>query len=692
MYKILKNIIEMDDYSVQKLSKSQPPEPFQWNTVEGTELNVDDCVGGKGKIGVKANTYQKKLSGKNLWGRFSFTRTMSGVTHQQNADGSIIVNGSTTNAKSYSMMSQDAVTNERIITLQAGDYTLSGASANVKLQFVKRDGTALFSTNSSYSFTLTEETQGFVRTYVMENTAVNNETLYIQLEQGSTATDWEPYCGGQAAPNPSYEIPIKVVTGNNVVKHVGKNLFVGYDNMLNGFLPTANSYPTVNSSYPNARYQILELKAGESITTTIDANYSEGRIRAIDAKTNKIISSIALVENDYYSTTETYAGSFRAGTITAKKDLLIGVMLLKRPTIDLSFQIEYGNTPTPYEPYRGEEYKLDLWKENEFDSENANVLNAYFSEDGKMITSSNKSKTLYIPCKANCTYKITKKLSARFRLLTTNVLPNISVIGDNYIFGDLVNCLKITTGSNAKYLCVFFYNSDYDTLTVQEILDSIQIQEAIELCKIGDYSDILFKNVSGDENYNAELEEGSWYKKEVIRKRDVSSCVFKDTGISKRFYCSDITDYARSNNIPLCNYFKGFENVTLASDIAEMNKIGFNNGFEYNRCYISYDGTLADLTNFLNEHDVVLYYKKNNPAYVKVTDTTLITQLEALHNAKWFKGVNHWWTETDNLEPVLEGTYKQSIQSETQNSIANLQVQANEQNISNTPDLVESEV
>ena len=60
MYKILKNIIEMDDYSVQKLSKSQA-EPFQWNTVEGTELNVDDCVGGKGKIEVKGNTYQKQF-------------------------------------------------------------------------------------------------------------------------------------------------------------------------------------------------------------------------------------------------------------------------------------------------------------------------------------------------------------------------------------------------------------------------------------------------------------------------------------------------------------------------------------------------------------------------------------------------------------------------------------------------------
>lgn len=59
--------------------------------------------------------------------------------------------------------------------------------------------------------------------------------------------------------------------------------------------------------------------------------------------------------------------------------------------------------------------------------------------------------------------------------------------------------------------------------------------------------------------------------------------------------------------------------------------------------------------------DIVIYYIQETPTYTKITDTTLISQLEALRKAKWFKGVNHWWTETDNLEPVLEGTYRQAI-------------------------------
>lgn len=665
MYKILKNIIEMDDYSVQKLSNLQPPEPFEWNTVEGTELNVSDCIGGKGKIEVKGNTEQKQLSGKNLFDKDNPIEKRGSINNNNIFRGGggnyCIVIPCKPNTTYTAQKRNDGDTNRLAL---ASCETNPSDTADVDtplLNNVRNDsaGNLSITTGSTANYIIMQYYRN------VESTLTKQQILdSIQIEEGSTATDYEPYCGGQPSPNPDYPQEIKVVTGNNLIKHVGKNLFVGYDNMLNGFLPTANSYPTVNSSYPNARYQILELKAGESITTTIDANYSEGRIRAIDAKTNKIISSIEVVENDYYSTTETYAGSFRAGTITAKKDLLIGVMLLKRPTIDLSFQIEYGNNPTPYEPYREEEYKLDLWKENEFDSENANVLNAYFSEDGKMITSSNKSKTLYIPCKANCTYKITKKLSKRFRLLTTNVLPDIGVIGDNFIFGDLVNCLKITTGSNAKYLCVFFYNSDYDTLTVQEILDSIQIQEAIELCKIGDYEDILFKNVVGDENYNAELESGAWYKKKAIDKKilDDSWTWFMPT--TNRFHVNIPLPNGEYDLVALCDKFINalYWPVHINTD---KSFIVHNGNWGNNMCRISfldsdYD-SLDEWTQFVSENNLIVYHRLLNPTYEKITDTTLISQLEALRKAKWFKGVNHWWTETNNLEPNLKGTYRQAI-------------------------------
>ena len=81
--------------------------------------------------------------------------------------------------------------------------------------------------------------------------------------------------------------------------------------------------------------------------------------------------------------------------------------------------------------------------------------------------------------------------------------------------------------------------------------------------------------------------------------------------------------------------------------------------------YIVSDRGVTHSLEILNDKqllaDIVIYYIQETPTYEKITDPTLISQLETLRKAKWFKGVNHWWTETDNLEPNLKGTYRQAI-------------------------------
>lgn len=581
MYKILKNIIEMDDYSVQKLS-NQPPEPFEWNTVEGTELNVSDCIGGKGKIEGKGNTYQKQLSGKNLWGGFSYSRTASGVTHIYNKDGTFTINGTATVA-SDSLMSSAAISKGIYKTFPAGTYTISGGTSEVLLYVVETKGNTIANTSSTTftkSFTLTEETNLFIRTRVNKGVTVNNATVYCMVESGSTATDYEPYCGGQASPNPLYPQNIEVVTGNNVIRHVGKNLL----DLSNGI---SNHGITTTLKDDGS----VDLK-GTTDTDWFNMTVSSGKRTKIRLLPGKYTFSVnealnfslrikAFYKNypaEYFHITINPGKT--SGTFTVPRECdnfyVYAYGLTTGTVIDLNIklQLEEGSTPTQYEPYRGEDYNLNL-------------------------------------------------------------------------------------GS-------------------------------IELCKIGDYEDIPFKNVAGDENYNVELEVGAWYKKKVIDKKFLDGKMyFANSGVTNVFYTPVITNYSRINNKPFCDNFKGFNNVDTASSVTIINSVSFNNAYNYNRLYISFNGTIDELKDFLNERKPTLYYANDNLTYEKITDQTLISQLEALRKFKWFRGVNHIWTETDNLDPVLAGTYKQSIQSETQNSIANLQVQANEQSISNTP---ESEV
>ena len=139
-----------------------------------------------------------KVVGKNLWGGFEsdFSKTSQGVSYTNKADGAIFANG-TASGNSLSFISSEAISNGRIITLQAGDYVISGGTSTVALQVVSLSGTEIADT-ASYgvkAFTLSEATNIFVRARMARNTVADNVTIYPQLEKGSssTATTFEPY-------------------------------------------------------------------------------------------------------------------------------------------------------------------------------------------------------------------------------------------------------------------------------------------------------------------------------------------------------------------------------------------------------------------------------------------------------------------------------------------------------------------
>lgn len=137
-----------------------------------------------------------KVEGKNIWGGFanSFLKTNESVDFITNKDGTITANG-TSSAVCYSMFSSEATNNGFLKTLQAGTYTVSGAVTDIHLNVVKKDGTAISSTNSSSSatFTIAEETQIFIRLQILQGKTVNNVTVKPMLERGSNVTSYETY-------------------------------------------------------------------------------------------------------------------------------------------------------------------------------------------------------------------------------------------------------------------------------------------------------------------------------------------------------------------------------------------------------------------------------------------------------------------------------------------------------------------
>ena len=148
---------------------------------------------------------------------------------------------------------------------------------------------------------------------------------------------------------------------------------------------------------------------------------------------------------------------------------------------------------------------------NEFDKDNANTLTAYLDINNYKISTNSTTKTLYIPCKANTTYTVSKISSKRFGIAFTNDTPAVDSKINNAIENlNGVTSLTQKSTSQSKYLCVYYYKSDVDTLTEQEILNSIKVEEGRETTGYSPYNQGSIKlNIIKDNIYNVKDVKGT---------------------------------------------------------------------------------------------------------------------------------------------------------------------------------------
>ena len=161
----------------------------------------------------------------------------------------------------------------------------------------------------------------------------------------------------------------------------------------------------------------------------------------------------------------------------------------------------------------------------------------------------------------------------------------------------------------------------------------------IELCKIGDYQDYLYKN------------NGKWYKHKVINKY---ICTGEENWVYSSYWSKTNTNVFYANvkddinfpdwnsNTSICNYFitysrndmyslddngfcfSGTAGITGASFTIRINKA------------IATD--LAAFKSWLSTHNTILYYVLATPTDTEITDTTLISQLEEISKTLSYEG------------------------------------------------------
>lgn len=302
----------------------------------GTDASLDGTAAAIMNIDLKGNTSQNTTTGKNLFGVSDNSNTSAGVTITT-SNNKVMFTGTPT--RSY------INTNVLNYSLPAGTYTISSTNNdyNFFLWFKDDNNTTISSANlykSTKTITLSQaatKIQYGVET-LTTGTAYNIET-YFQVESGSTATDYEPYTGGTASPNPSYPQDVNVVTGDNIINICGKNL-------------AQNIKGYVGATYTSGNGECFVFYGNTNQTYRWNCS----------ATTNRTVLAYSGVFPTSGISVERLNEWGKGSTFTATKDgwYIFYVNNALDETIKESFIINKGTTQLPYEPYQGASYSVNL--------------------------------------------------------------------------------------------------------------------------------------------------------------------------------------------------------------------------------------------------------------------------------------------------------------------------------------------
>lgn len=191
-------------------------------TAKDTFIHVDDAFPSSLLgIEIEGATEQVTTTGKNLVNLKEAKSTDKGLSLDVKARGQIIINGTSTGGLWTKIGTVDVVEGKNYVLSINKAYPNFGISAwsnsdKKHVLFVEKNNQA-----AKAVATKTETLSIFA--VGGENTTFTTEVVSIQIEEGTSKTDWEPYTGGKPSPSPDYPQEIKVLE-NPQLYIAGRNL------------------------------------------------------------------------------------------------------------------------------------------------------------------------------------------------------------------------------------------------------------------------------------------------------------------------------------------------------------------------------------------------------------------------------------------------------------------------------------
>lgn len=360
--------------------------------------------------------------------------------------------------------------------------------------------------------------------------------------------------------------------------------------------------------------------------------------------------------------------------------------------INTKIKVEQGITPTPYSPPGQGCINEVICNKNLFNKNNYKYIkNGNISISKLKIGTDNNSNIIYIKCKPNTNYTISKQYysaNSRFAVGFTNDIPVIGGDITNGYKNYTGNIISLTSQSTSKYLCVWAY-CNTDTYSENEIYAGLQIEENsiatdYEEHKSQTYTIPTQKPFRKNGEYEDAFirKNGKCYERHYINRYifiGTEKIILENDGKRIGFNSTENPGFKPPKKVSqnsvlelglLCNYliqntpnntWNGKQGISYNRDVNALN-ISIN-AFTTAQEYLDWFKEKYDERN-----PFYVDYVLATPQDIECTEEQSTILFEIEQNAKTYDKVTHMYS-TDKISPVIDVTYKKDIETLFNNTL-----------------------
>ena len=498
----------------------------------------------------------------------------------------------------------------------------------------------------------------------------NTDSALMELELNPSELTQE------TTPTPDNPSDVQVIKGNNSIKIENKNLFTseltygrawnnsnGTGDVWSGQYARTSDFIKVK---PNTTYTISFVSKGNSKSGNIlSYTSSQSFINSVVLDTNLTFTTSSTT---YYVKFNFYNGSgYTTGDI-------------------YNLQLENNNSATSYVAHQEQVLPLNLPVENLIPTnENAWEQGTISSADGTNSSSTARIRTIdYYTIKPG-SYSLSIQNSTYCWLNIIYYDSNKNYITSQALISSIdgLQNAQITTPSNTKYFRATIKIDNSTTILPSDInLAKPQIElgsktnqytpygtTTIEYCKIGDYAD----------SFEHDLENDKWYINKAIGKVvwDGTTNPNKNSGDSSNYLYYYPTSERLKDTPIICDKLthKALANINTGNTLEAVgiSTLTTNSVLYFNVGYYISTNTPAGVSAYLSSDNITTYYVLSTPTHTEITDTTLISQLNAILEAVSYDGQTNISQTNTGLPFIISASaLKKGSNTATVNNTGNI--------------------